>query len=403
VAAPALPTVWRATCEDFPYEMKVFQHDGKTYIAVAADKTIILFDPKGKPVRRLATDAPVKAIHYWPEAKVLAGGCHDFRVIAFDVDTGDRKWAFESTEINPVLKKAGATGWYDRSPLENRGIHGLSSGVFLDGQSQLFVGTASTVEALDRNGRLVKSMNAGPGVVTDVALVPYDTDEIMLLPVRRFGRFMIYRTSSRTPGQATAFSVGQFCPRRGASTYGSEYGNGYAEIETVDLNGDGRQEVIGLFNGILNGIHVWDHKGQVIADAAFGDGRASPKPSYKKEIPDVNMRGLSIVDLDGDGNKELCIITSRGFLIALNNRCERLWSQRMPSEPISFETFDATDDHKACIVVGCRHGNIYQLDANGKFEAQAEVKGIPGKTRRLSDVEAAITTSEGEVIAWRVR
>jgi len=403
VSAPALPIAWRAPCGDFPYEMKVFEHDGKTFIAVATDKAILLFDPDGKPVRRLTADAPVKVIHYWPEAKVLAGGCHDFRVIAFDVDTGDRKWAFESIEINPVLKKAGATGWFDRSPLENRGIYSLSSGVFLDGDSQLFVGTASTVEALDRNGRLVKSMNAGPGVVTDVAMVPYGTDEIMLLPVRRFGRFMIYRTGSRTPDQATAFSVGEFCPRRGASTYGSEYGNGYAEIETVDLDGGGRQEVVGLFNGILNGIHVWDHKGQVLADAAFGAGRASPKPSYDKEIPDVNMRGLSIVDLDNDGKNELCIITSRGFLIALNNKCERLWSQRMPSEPICIETFDAIDDHNACIVVGCRQGGIYKLNGIGKFTAHEKVKGCPVKASRLSDTEALIAISEEQVIAWRVR
>jgi hypothetical protein len=197
--------------------------------------------------------------------------------------------------------------------------------------------------------------------------------------------------------------VGQFCPRRGASTYGSEYGNGYAEIETVDLDGDGRQEVVGLFNGILNGIHVWDHKGQDIADAAFGDGRASPKPSYNKEIPHVNMRGLSVVDLNGDGNKELCVITSRGFLIAINNRCERLWSQRMPSEPICIEAFDATNGQEGCMVVGCRQGGIYKLDANGKFKAQAEVNGNPVKTRRLTDAKAVIATTEGEVIAWRIR
>jgi hypothetical protein len=225
----------------------------------------------------------------------------------------------------------------------------------------------------------------------------------MLLPVRRFGRFMIYRTSSQTADQAKAFSVGEFCPRRGASTYGSEYGNGYAEIEAVDLDGDGCQEVIGLFNGILNGIHVWDHKGQILADAAFGDGRASPKPSYKKDIPALNMRGLGIVDLDGDGKSELCVITSRGFVIALDHKCERLWSQRMPSEPISFETFDAADGQRGCIVVGCRQGSIYQLDATGKFEAQAEVKGIPVKMHRLNDAEAIVATSEGKVIAWPVR
>jgi len=401
VSAPELQIEWRAQVGGFPYDVEVFQSGGQTIVAVAEDTNIFLFDSKGKLIRKLTADSPAKVIHYWPEAKLLAGGCLDFKVIAFDIASGRRRWVFESKDINPHLKKSGFGGWFDRNPLENKGIHALASGVFLNGKSQLLVGTASTVEALDENGKLLQSMMAGPGVVTDMTLLNCG-GEVKLLPARLFGRFMLYQLSSRDPQKFKCLSVGEFAPRRGASTYAAEYGNGYARIIAEDLDGDGKQEVVGLFNGALNGIHVWDNKGTIIGDAAFGDGRASPRPSYKKRLPELNMRGLGIADLDGDGKKELCVITSRGFLIALDWKCNKLWTKRMPSEPISLEVFDAGKDGKGIIVVGCRKGGAYSLDAKGVFTGRTNIGGIPLQIVRLARSEVVSATSKGDVVACRV-
>lgn len=402
VDAPGMQTAWQAKFGDFPFDMQVFESNGKTYVAVAAGQGVSLFDDQGRLLHELATDALVKAIHYWPEPDLLAAGSQDFKVAAFDLATGKRRWAFESTDINPEMKKAGACGWFDRNPVENRGIHALSSGVFLNGKSQLLVGTASTVEALHEDGRLLKSMSAGAGVVTDIALLSYDENDTRMLAARRFGRFHFQQTSSRDPDKSFHFSVGQFAPRRGASTYAGEYGNGYADIEAVDLDGDGTQELVGLFNGSLNGIHVWNRKGEMLGDAAFGDGPCSPRPSHKKRIERLNMRGLAIADLDGDGEKELCVITSRGFLIVLNWQCEKLWSRRLPSEPVSLAAFACTPGRKGCLLVGCRERGIYRLDAKGTFTARARVGVAPGKARALGARRAVIATVEGDLVAYRI-
>jgi len=401
VTAPQLKEDWRTTSGEFPSDMEVFRLAGRPRIAVAEDKAITVFDGDGKMLRKLATDDLVRVIHYWPETQLLVAGCYDFKAIAFDAATGERRWAFESKEINPVLKRSGASGWYCRGPIENNGIHALDSGVFLNGESQLFVGTVSTLEIVDRDGQLLHSTMTGAGMVTGVARVEWGEGEIKLLPARQFGSFRMHRIGSSNPQtQELSQGVGPFAPRRGASTYEPTIGGGYVFLEADDLDGDGAEEVIGLYNGLLNGLHVWDNKGNVLADAAFGDGRGSPRPSYEKRIDDFNMRGLSAADLNGDGRKELCVITSRGFLIVLSDRCKKLWARRLPSDPFVVQAFAARNGAKGCIIVGCRDGSVYKVDPAGAFAAQAGVKGTPAKMARLDRARAVIATNAGELVAY---
>lgn len=126
--------------------------------------------------------------------------------------------------------------------------------------------------------------------------------------------------------------------------------------------GDGCQELVGLFNGTLNGIHVWDRAGEVLADAAFGPGAASPRPSWQKRVPTPNMRGLAIADLDGDGRKEVCMITARGFVIVLNHRCAKRWARALPSDPTAVAALGAEGEQLDRLVVACRAGAVYVLD-----------------------------------------
>jgi outer membrane protein assembly factor BamB len=372
-------------------------------LAVTAGKSVLLFDSAGSLVRTLQADDLVRVVHYWPETGVLAVGCRDFRVIAFDPASGQRRWVFQSTDINPEFKKAGISGWFDRSPAENKGVHALTSGVFLDGRSQLLVGTASTVEALSEDGKLLRSFNAGVGVVTDIALLDCGGGEVRLFPARLFGHSRLQHTSNRTPDKSTGLFVGPFTPRPGAATYVANIGNGYAAIEATDLDGDGRQELVALFNGTLNGLHVWDRAGALIADAAFGPGSASPRPSWQKLPQTPNMRGLSIADLDGDGKKELCVITARGFVIVLNHRCEKLWARSLPSDPTAVVALAAEPARPGRLVIACRDGSLHVLDATGQFLVQAKVPGAPVRMIPLSATDVALATAEGRAVAYRVR
>lgn len=403
VSVPDLGAAWVADVGTFPRDLQVFEARGKTFIAAAVDDSILLLDAAGNTRRRLDTEAAVKVVHYWPEAGVITGGSQDFKVTAFDPLTGERRWVFESVDINPVYKKSGFTAWCDRNPPWNKGVFALHSGTFLDGKSQLLLGTACTVEALDVNGQLVKSMIAGAGVVMDMALLDCGDGEVWLMPASPYSKYTLYQTCNRDPDNPRRRSVGEFAPRRGASTCGGDYFTGYVDLEAVDVDGDGRQELVGLFNGTLNGIHVWDSKGQVLGDAAFGDGRTVENPSHEKAVPRRNMRGLAIADLTGNGRKELCVITSRGFLIVLSDRCEKLWSRRLPSEPLAITAFAATGERPGRVVVGCRGGGVFALDADGAFVEQRNVGAAVVSVARLDSARAVTADDQGKLRAWKVR
>jgi hypothetical protein len=246
-------------------------------------------------------------------------------------------------------------------------------------------------------------MYGGVGVVSDITLLDCGEGEVRLFPARLFGHFRLQHTSSRTPDQSAGLNVGPFAPRLGSSTHVSNIGNGYAAIKAVDLDSDGQQELVGLFNGTLNGIHVWDRAGHVRADAAFGPGAASPRPSWQNRVQTPNMRGLAIADLDGDGKREIAIITARGFVIVLNHRCEKLWARALPSDPTAIAALAAESGRPGRLVVACRTGSVYVQDAVGKILNQGKVDGLPTRLVLLNDVQIALTTTDGQLAAYRVR
>jgi hypothetical protein len=181
-------------------------------------------------------------------------------------------------------------------------------------------------------------------------------------------------------------------------------GRGGSVVRSLhDPFGDGIQELVALFNGVLNGIHVWDNEGNVVADAGIGDGAASPWPSWEKEIQEVNMRGLGIADLDGDGEKELCVITSRGFIIVLTWTCEKRWAVRLPSDPLSIQALDCGGEADGRVVVGCREAVVYELDAQGAFRGRAQVNGSAQRMEKLGPSRYVVATTEGQAIAFDSR
>jgi outer membrane protein assembly factor BamB len=402
VCAAQLRPAWRSSVQGFPYALEVFRHQGQSRIAVSEGRAVVVLDSRGEVLHRLPTEATAKVFHYWPQAGLLAAGCQDFKVIAFDPATAQRRWVFESQQINPIFQKSGATGWFDRSPPWNKGIFALNSGLFLDGKSQLLVGTASTVEALDEHGKLVKSMMPGCGVVCDMALL-HRGSEVILMPALPHGRAMIYQLSNRDPDKPTFYSVGAFAPRRNAATFVSEYKNGYVRLAAEDLDADGRQELVGLFNGSLNGLHVWNDQGEVVGDAAFGDGAPAPLPTHDPVVEQRNMRDMAIADLDGDAKKEIAVITSRGFLIVLDWQGRRLWGRRLPSEPTALVALGARAGAAGRIAVGCHGGELLALDAQGDFVAHARIEGIPVRIGTLDEARIVVATSKGQLLACQVR
>jgi len=99
-----------------------------------------------------------------------------------------------------------------------------------------------------------------------------------------------------------------------------------------------------------------------------------------------NMRGLAIADLDGDGRKEICVITARGFAIVLDHRCAKRWARPLPSDPTAVAALGAEGGQPGRLVVACRDGTAYVLDASGRFVARGQLHGLPARLAHVRQV-----------------
>ncbi|MBT4819356.1 MAG: hypothetical protein HON70_26855, partial [Lentisphaerae bacterium] len=124
-------------------------------IYAAIGNTVHALNADGQTEWSATTEGEIKVIHWWSEHQLLLLGCRDEKVIAFAAD-GERKWEFVSEMDAEFTRNAIATHWFKNAHPTHRGIHGLHTGVFIDGKSQAFVGSACTIEIIDENGQFLK-------------------------------------------------------------------------------------------------------------------------------------------------------------------------------------------------------------------------------------------------------
>jgi len=368
--------------------------DGQTpRIAVAAGKRVHLLGSDGRSLKTLEADGPIRMIHWWPEHELLLAGCADEKVIAWDRE-GRRKWVFVS-EMDPAVLRAAKTYWF-KSARGHEGIHGLTTGVFLDGKSQCFVGSACTLEILDERGKLVRRMPQFWGKVSCFAFLDGPEGSIDLLAARKYnGTNRVAIINSRTLNPSL----------RGFHTVppGHTYVGGWSSMNrhhlfVEDLDGDGTKEVCSEINGTWNRVTVWTVAGKPLYDASFGPG---------DRIPARNLRDMDVADLDGDGKKEIVVGTRWGLVVALDCQCRKLWARRLPSPPTVLKAFPRSRGRQARIVVGCEDGRVVMLDGQGRPAAQVRVKGRPTCMATLGEgtatPTAVIATDEGRLLGCAVQ
>ncbi len=354
-------------------------------VCAAEGSRVHVLATDGKEVRLLQADDNIRVLHWWPEPKLLLAGCVDEKVIAFD-ETGQRKWVFTS-EMDPAVFRAAKQYWFKSAP-GHGGIHGLYSGVFLDGKSQAFVGSACTLEIIDETGGLVKRVPVFWGCGVKFALVDCADGSRNLLiarqPTDSHGLAVI---NNRKPDAVLRSFDGV--------PSGHTYVGGWAcmsrkHIFYDDLDGDGKKEIASEINGTWNRITVWSDTGAPLYNAQFGPG--SP-------IPTQNIRDLDMTDLDGDGKKELVTATSGGLVVALNARCEKVWAKRLPSPAtvlkcVKNETF-----------VGCEDGTVAVLNNQGELIRSDKIAGRPTNiettTNATNEPLLVLVTDKGEVKAFK--
>ena len=390
---PTLPTVFTANVGGKVVDLITVPSDEGTQMVAAEGKTVHVLTPDGEEIRTLQTDGPIRVLRWWEEHHLLLTGCVDEKVIAFDAMTGKRQWVFRS-EMDPAVFRAAKTYWFKSAP-GHEGIHGLHTGVFLDGKSQAFAGSACTLEILDENGALVQRLPVFWGPGSKFALIDGPVGSIHLLIARRPTDWhdlavVSNRTLDPTPRSFDGVPPGH--------TYVRGWGGmSHKHIFYEDLDGDGKKKIVGEINGIWNRVTVWAADGTPLYNANFGPGKGEAKiltPHFE------TVRDLDIVDLDGDGKKEILAALSDGLVIALDSRCDKRWARRLPSPPTVLKGIHGQD--ASCVVVGCEDGTLVVLDGEGEIIRMDRVTGRPTCIEHL-DEGVVLATDRGEVKGVKIK
>jgi hypothetical protein len=274
----------------------------------------------------LAADAPVQALHWWPEPGLLLAGCKDGKVIAFDVDRGTRRWVFQS-EMDPAVWRAAKPYWFS-SAKGHEGVHGLHTGVFLGGRSQAFAGSACTLEVLDEEGSLVRRLPVfwGPGKV--FALVPQPDGSIHLLvgrePADTHAVVVISNRAEYVPNMLGPDPCSFHDTPPGHTdvwVWGAMYRN---HLFVADIDGDGQVEVVSDITGAWNRVTVWSAAAKPLHNAHFGPG-----PAGRVTLGPRAMRDMDLADLEGSGRLSVVAAAASGWLVALDCRCQPVWARRL--------------------------------------------------------------------------
>jgi hypothetical protein len=366
--------------------------DQGTELAMAEGSTIHLLSLEGKGLRTLPTEGKIRVLHWWDEPELLLAGCVDEKVIAFD-RSGQRRWVFTS-EMDPAVYEAAKTYWFKSAP-GHEGIHGLYTGPFDDGNDRCFVGSACTLEILDTAGKLVKRTPVfwGPGRRFLLVAGP---DESRNLLISRWpnGNDHLAVVSSKT---MAVTGRGYSGVPSGHSYVGGWTAQNRTGLVYEDLDGNGTKEVATAINGTWNRVTVYSEDGKPLHNAQFGPGASKG--------PRAQMRDMAVTDLDGNGKKDIVVGISEGLVVALDHQCQKLWSTRLTSPPVSLRCVDPPGAAPPRIVVGCDDGTVAALDENGTLVQLGRITGRPTHAVVLetsSHPLAVLATEKGEVKGFTI-
>jgi len=401
-AEPDLPRLaegMSTSLEDRIADLAVIPAAEGTCVAVAVGKTIRVLSPEGGALAEHRTDAEIRVIHWWAEEELLLAGCKDEKVVAIAVDlTADKgqilqpRWEFVS-EMAPWVYTHQASHWWKEAGPHHAGIHGLTSGAFLEGDAtQVIVGSACTVEVLAANGELLLRREQVWGDIVHMLIVSRPDGARDLLSVRRpslTSRVNILNNRALDPKRTGYLDV------PAGHTDIKSWGRSRYHLFCTDQDGDGLEEVIGDINGPWDRVTIWGLDGHARHSAPFGPGSRRTR----------SLRDLTVADLDGDGRQEILVGTDAGLLIALNSRCEKVWSKRLAVPVSVFEVIRGRGAEEPWIVVACADGTVLALDGTGTGLRQGSVEGRPTHivpVERGGDVYALFVTVKGDVRTFRI-
>jgi hypothetical protein len=385
LAGPSLTPAFTASVGGVITNLVIASTAQHTRICATVGSTVHVLSGQGAELRRLQADGPIRVLHWWAQPALLLAGCVDEQVIAFDVETGERRWVFVSEE-DPAVFRAAKPYWFKSAP-GHAGVHGLHTGLFLDGREQAFVGSACTLEMLDENGTLVRRLPVFWGPGSQFALVDGPDDSINLLIARQptdSHALAVVNNRRLDPKQRGFAGV-----PAGHTNIGGWACMSRKHIFYEDLDGDGVREVVSEINGTWNRVTVWAPDGTPLHSVQLGPG---------PPIPTDSVQDFDVADLHSDGRKVLLAATPGGLVLALNHACERLWSRRLPSPPTVLSHTGAGPDTSR-VVAGCVDGTVVVLDGKGEVRGTGRCSGKPTCIERL-DEHVVLATDGGQITRW---
>jgi hypothetical protein len=375
--------------------------DGQRFYA-SNDKTIQAFDAQGNLTGTMQADGSVVVLHWWPEQQLLIAGCIDEKVIAFDT-SGRRVWTFIS-EMDPAVFRSAKQYWFKTAP-GYAGVHGLDSGVFIDGKSQLFVGSACTLEIVDENGKLIKRLPQYWGPVHKFKIMPKPDGSLDLLMARRLTDLPNLGVVNNRK-VATDYNVHAAYNYASPENYrftgvpaGYTPVNGWADqtrfhIFHLDVDGDGKKEIVSEVTGAWNRITVWDENAKPKYTAYFGPGEnVFNGNGASVRFPKPPIRDMDIADVNGDGKPEILVALSNGLVVALDGQCRKLWSTDLKTTPSVIKIVGRN------IVTGCEQGDVIVLDNKGQVTQRGTTGGNVTVIDRIDD-ETVLVGAAGGVKAF---
>jgi hypothetical protein len=384
---PALTQSFKVTLPESITQVIAITDNSSVRSYAAAGKFIYALDATGKILRQFDAPTDVTKIHWWPQAQLLVAGTRDQKVLAFSPD-GDLKWTFQS-EMAPEVYTAGKTYWFNTAP-GHGGIHGLDSGVFLNNQSQLFVGSACTLEILDANGKLIKRLPQFWGPPALFQLIPAADGSVNLLAARDI-------TDNPSPHIINSKTLdpapyGYNGVPSGYDPIGGWIDQRRMHFFYVDLNGDGKEEIVSDITGVWNRISTWDVNGNPLSSIYFGPGD-SPYKGMNAFAPSL-IRGTDVGDIDGDGKPEIVTALSNGLIVALDGNCRIEWSRRVNGVPSALKIMGKI------IAVGQEDGTIIALDGTGTFLSHSKTNGTVNDLLE-SSANSVIAIEEKDIVEFK--
>ncbi len=306
---PAPEALAPRSIADFPENISWFRPDGDRLLA-AAGSHLFELNRQGVRLRELILNAPVTAAVR--QGDRLIAGCRDESVTAFDAD-GGKCWSFTS-QLAPEVEASQKYYWFKGA---YPGIFSLTADA-----DRVYVGSACTMEEVDRQGKLMKRHAQTWGPARELALLPTPDGAVETVGLRHSAADGIYMWSVNSRNGANRPLFKDTLPGfKNFPAFGSMY---RTHMEVADCDGDGKAELIADAQGMYLWMNVYDFRGQPKYQVNLGPGDKSMGRIFPC------WRGGPFLP---GGKWGAALISVNRELLALDGRLQPQWSRDLPFRP----------------------------------------------------------------------